>query len=514
MRGLFSGIIRAFAFLRTEVFEVLRQPRLVLTLVLGPFLILLLFGLGYRNTARDLRTQFVVPDMESELARQIEQYATTLGPQLLFMGVTEDEAQALDRLRRREVDVVAVAPPNPYQTIRNNQQVVLTLYHNEIDPYQIEYIKVFGQVYVDEVNRRILKGVIAEETQASAAPIDQSIAQAKGDAAALREALLRGDTTAARQHQDALDQKVSAVELAAGAALRLFGGVQQTFGAPVADGEALSGETLAAFVDLRQQTSALEDIPEGKSDYSVEAQQVTQIENDLTLLESDLGSFQNLDPNVIVTPFRSDVRSVATVQPELSHYFAPSVIALLLQHLAVTFAALSIVRERALGTMELFRVSPISAGEMLIGKYASYLIFGGLIAAALTALLYFALGVPMLGDWRYYALALAGLLFASLGIGFVISLISQTDSQAVQYSMIVLLTSVFFSGFILALETLWAPVRTISWALPATYAIILLRDIMLRGALPNAIFLGGLGAIGLALLVVAWLLLRRRMARI
>jgi ABC-type multidrug transport system permease subunit len=80
--------------------------------------------------------------------------------------------------------------------------------------------------------------------------------------------------------------------------------------------------------------------------------------------------------------------------------------------------------------------------------------------------------------------------------------------------MIILLTSVFFSGFILALEALWEPIRVISWALPATYTISLLRDVMLRGAVPNLILFGGLAGIGLVLLVLAWLLLRRRMARI
>jgi len=72
-------------------------------------------------------------------------------------------------------------------------------------------------------------------------------------------------------------------------------------------------------------------------------------------------------------------------------------------------------------------------------------------------------------------------LFTSLGIGFAISIVSQTDSQAVQYSMIILLASVFFSGFIMSLDMLLPPVRVISWLLPTTYGTLLLRDIALRG---------------------------------
>jgi ABC-2 type transport system permease protein len=80
--------------------------------------------------------------------------------------------------------------------------------------------------------------------------------------------------------------------------------------------------------------------------------------------------------------------------------------------------------------------------------------------------------------------------------------------------MIVLLTSVFFSGFILGLETLWEPVRIISWALPATYGIQLLRDIMLRGDPLAFSLLLQMTAIGLGLFLLAWWLLRRSMVRI
>jgi len=78
--------------------------------------------------------------------------------------------------------------------------------------------------------------------------------------------------------------------------------------------------------------------------------------------------------------------------------------------------------------------------------------------------------------------------------------------------MIVLLTSVFFSGFILGLETLWQPVRVISWALPATYGISLLRGLMLLGDPLAWDTLLQLTAIGVGFFGLAWFLLRRSMA--
>jgi ABC-2 type transport system permease protein len=120
----------------------------------------------------------------------------------------------------------------------------------------------------------------------------------------------------------------------------------------------------------------------------------------------------------------------------------------------------------------------------------------------------------MLGHWSAIVLTVLALIFTSLGIGFIISLISSTDTQAVQYAMIVLLTSVFFGGFILELHTLWQPVRLISWSLPATYGILLLRDIMLRGNPVDLQLLVQFIVIGLILFIIAWFLLRRSMARV
>lgn len=509
MGRVFRFFIRGSAFLRKEIFEVLRQPRLVLSLVLGPFLILFLFGIGYRNEARALRTLFVAEE-GSPLGEQIEEFAATLGPQLIFMGVTSNEARAIQRLHRGQVDLVAVAPDDAYETIRDNQQAVFTLYHNEIDPFQAEYVKYFGQIYVDEVNRRVLR-TITQEGQSEASNVQDDLLAARASAAALRMALEGGDTAEARQHQRDLRRDVSAVEFAVGASLGLLTNVQETVGTN--GGDQIS-QIRSSLSEVRQNTNALDEMENNPtSTPTSEIERVTEIEEDLATLEASLSEFQRIDPTVLVSPFRSEATSVAPVAPRITDYFAPAVIVLLLQHLAVTLAALSFVRDRQLGTLELFRVSPISSVETLLGKYVSYLLFVGVLAAILTALLIFGLRVPMLGLWLSYVLVLAALIFTSLGYGFVISLVSQTDSQAVQYSMIALLAAVFFSGFFLSLETLWAPVRMVSWALPATYGIILLQNIMLRGYLANLPLLATLTAIGVVLFFVALLLLRRQMAR-
>ena len=501
--------IRISAFLGKEIYEVLRQPRLILTLALGPFLILLLFGIGFRNEARPFRTMFVASESD-QLGQQIEQYATTLGPQLIYEGITSSEEAARLRLRRGEVDLVIVVPTDAEQMIRNNEQAVFRLLHNEIDPLQASYVDYFGQIYVGEVNRRILQKITASG-QSETSAIQDDVAAAHQSATAVREALERGDAAGARQSQDELDSNVSALDLALGASLGVLQGVEDTLGKSPDDSS--TSAIASQLADIRTNSSELNNIQDNQSDYSAEAQRAALVEADLAEMETMLAEFQNIQPAVLVSPFRSEAQGVGPVALDIAAFFAPGVLALLLQHLAVTFGALSIVRERQTNTVELFRVSPISPGEVLVGKYLSYMLFGGLLATLLTVLLIFVMRVPMLGNWLTYLLVLFLLLFTSLGLGLVISLLSTTDSQAVQLSMLVLLASVFFSGFFMALHLLLPAVRVVSWMLPVTYGIQMLQQIMLRGQPPSLLLLGGLLAMGLSLFVIAWFLLSRLMAR-
>jgi ABC-2 type transport system permease protein len=504
MGRIFRALIRSSAFLRKEIFESLRQPRLLFTLVLGPFLILLIFGIGYRAVAPPLRTLFVVHE-GSPLVAQIEEYATSLGEQLVYMGVTHDGALALELLQRGDVDVVAVTPADANQTIQNNEQAVFILYHREIDPFQVDYVNYFGQIYVDEVNRRVLREM-AVQGQQEATVLVEDVRFARSSASAMRSALQANDGQRAEVEQRELDRRLDNVTLAIGATLGVLSGVEQTLGGQQ---DAQASAMLQNLTQLRQDSDALQ------QDQNPDArlERVTRIEDSLVRLEENVAEFQRVDPNIMVSPFRSETRSIAPLQPTAPDFFAPAVVALLLQHLAVTFASLSIVRERTTGTMELFRVSPLSALEALLGKYLSYLIFGGIISLALTILLVYVLNIPMLGNWWNYALVVAALLFTSMSIGFLISIFSDNESQAVQNNMIVLLASVFFSGFLMDLSMIWEPVRVVSWSLPTTYGIVLLRDIMLRGVSPDPIVLGGLTAIGVFLFILAALALRRLISR-
>lgn len=234
---------------------------------------------------------------------------------------------------------------------------------------------------------------------------------------------------------------------------------------------------------------------------------------DLIQLNNHLNVFQRISPSVLVDPFTAVTYDTLPQKITPLDFFTPDVIALLLQHVAITIAALSIIRESRFGAMELFRISPISSMETILGKYISYIVFGVIIGTIITLLVYFGLHTPMLGSWIDYALVSLAVIFTSLGIGFVISLISQTESQAVQFAMITLLLSVFFSGFFINLIYFYPPIKIVSYLLPVTYAISLLQGVMLRGETMNPFLIAGLTAYGIILFVASWWLMRRKMIR-
>ena len=435
MTRLFKFLIRISSFISKELTEILRQPRLILTLVLGPFLIMFLFGLGYPEQNRTLRTTFVAENPDA-LQGSMELFTNSASPAIADQDIESDRELALAKLALNQTDLVIVIPENPMETVESNQQAVFTIYHNEVDPFQIAYIQSVARIYVDDVNRRLLQ-TVTEQGQEDAGELQVNLESAIAKTQALKQTIPPSDTSTAAQ--------------------------------------------------------------------------VTDLENDLVTANEQLTTFRSLGASVLVNPFNADTTSLSNIIFTPTEFFAPAVIVLLLQHLSITFASLSIVRERRSGIIELFRVAPISAFETLIGKFISYLLFEILLAGVITFLAVWLLKVPMFGSWTSYALAVVALLFTSLGVGFLISLISQTDTQAVQYSMLLLLASIFFSGFFLDLRLMWDPMKILAWSLPATYGIRMLQDIMLRGATAPATILQGLALIGLGLFLVNWLLLRKRM---
>lgn len=396
MTGLAHLVIRLLALVGKEIVEILRRPGAVVSLVLGPFLIMAIFGLGYSGERRPLETVIVIPP-SSGLPTDIELYRELGSGGLNVRAIAEDRAAADVELQDGTLDLVIVAPEDPEATFRAGEQSVFEVAINVVDPIQVNYAGYLANSLASAVNREILRQA-AEE-----------------------------------------------------------------------------GEGVAADAGL--------------------------IETGETPLA------------VVAAPTRAELRNIAPVSPGVVAFYGPAVLALVLQHLAVTLVALSLVRERTSGIIEMYRVAPVNAWEVLIGKLLAYLFVGGGIAAISVALLQLGFAVPMLGDVGALAGTIALVLVASLGLGLAIAVISDSERQAVQLSLLVLLASVFFSGFVLPVSEFTGPVRGFAYALPVTHGIRLIQDIMLRGAVTQYWAYAVLAVIAMGTLVFSWLILRRGMTR-
>lgn len=488
-QGFVANLIRTGGFVRKELRSVLRQPRLILLLVVGPFLILLLFGFGYTEQSDPFRTLLVLESDDAGLSTDIEELGDAFGSSIDLVGTTTDSANAVDRLERKEVDLLIVAPTDALETIEGGEQAEFTVIHEEVDPIIRQSIGLLATLSVDEVNRQVLAAIVGEAQEGSVA-VEDPASGLTATAGSLVDALESGDDQSARAVRAELEEQLTS--LGGSTSDALLGRVAETLG--IAAGGVIGEALLELDSTDPESADALES--------------ARAVETRLIEFESQLAQAQEMDPQLLVSPFDVSVKTLREFPGEPAVFYSPGVLMLLVQHLAVTFAALSLVRERQLGTTEIFRVSPLSISEFLTGKYIAFVLIVGTVSLALTGLM-FAFGVPIGGAGWLYPLTVMLVLLASLGLGFVISAASQTDSQAIQYAMLVLLVSIFFTGFIIPLDRLLPPVQVVSFLLPATFGITAVHDIVFRGAVPDPEIIAGLAGYVVVMSVLAWFFARR-----
>jgi ABC-2 type transport system permease protein len=211
-----------------------------------------------------------------------------------------------------------------------------------------------------------------------------------------------------------------------------------------------------------------------------------------------------------------EVRPQILYNPEMRspNFFVPGVIGIVLQIATVFATAMSLVRERERGTLEQLLVSPLSRWGLMLGKLVPYLIIGMVMAVVLFVIMRYLFHVPIAGDLGALMVGTLCYVFCLLSLGLLISTRAENQMQALQMSMMFILPSVFFSGFIFPRETMPAIFYALSTVIPATYYIELERAIVLRGAsLAEFWFhLAMLAAMGLVLFSLCALRFRRKIA--
>jgi len=171
--------------------------------------------------------------------------------------------------------------------------------------------------------------------------------------------------------------------------------------------------------------------------------------------------------------------------PELRSalFLVPGLIAYIGMISAVISTALSVVREKERGTMEQVRMAPLSTVAYIVGKTLPYfcISMGTSIAVILASMLLF--GLPMNGSWLMLIFSLSLYLAGALGLGLMISTVA--DSQQAAFQMAILasfLPTMMLSGFVFPIASMPAPIRAVTYVVPARYFLVALRSIVLKGA--------------------------------
>jgi len=489
------SLIRVLGFCDKEILEVARQPKLMLTLVLGPFLILFLFGIGYRSQRQPLRTLFVA-EKNDPISEEIYHFLPALGPQLDFRGITGDLKSARNKLQNKEIDVIVVAPENTGKEISENRQAVFTLLHDEMNPVESDYIRLTGEVFVDKLNHQLLDSVVATERKQLQLDIQVAIETIRR----LRSQLEDADITAARESQTSLNNALD----------RIAHSLRSRLDSSDSSPNDQVRDLLSNMANLHAVvTSSL--VPEqSKRNYAMEIQNSASVENNLIVLASQVQNLKTPDAYLMLAPFSSKTENLTHAQPQLAEYFSPGILILLLQHLAIVLSALSLVREFRGRNLEVLRVSPVRDSELLLGKSSGVLIVCAVISSLLTMLVVYGLRVQMIGDWMQYGVVICSVLFPSIAIGMFISALSDSEEQSILLSMLLFLSSILFTGLFLNLDLLWSPLRIISYLFPATYGIRLVQDVMLRGDSVAMIWIEILVVLGLVFSLAASIFSRRR----
>jgi ABC-type multidrug transport system permease subunit len=173
-----------------------------------------------------------------------------------------------------------------------------------------------------------------------------------------------------------------------------------------------------------------------------------------------------------------------------------------------------VVREREFGTLEQLFVTPVGSSGLLLGKLAPYALVGTVEMLIVLSVMAFVFQVPIQGNlWLLMGLS-SFFIVCALGLGLLVSTLATTQVEAVQFAFVIMLPSVLLSGFVFPREQMPLPIYVLTFAIPATYFIQILRGVVLRGAdlIDLTPWVTGLAVCCLVILVLSLVRFRKQLA--
>lgn len=197
---------------------------------------------------------------------------------------------------------------------------------------------------------------------------------------------------------------------------------------------------------------------------------------------------------------------------ESRNFNVPAIVVQILVVITMLLTSMAIVREKEFGTMEQLIVTPITSGELIIGKAIPYAFIGMVDICLIITVAVFYFEVPLLGSLGLLFLTALIFMISTLAIGLLVSTISSSQQQAMISAFFFIMPAILLSGFAFPISNMPESIQYLTYINPLRYFMVILRAVFLKGLsgwqLLDQIL--PLLAIGLTVLIIATLRFRKR----
>ncbi len=219
----------------------------------------------------------------------------------------------------------------------------------------------------------------------------------------------------------------------------------------------------------------------------------------ITAYQSELNALHHA-PYQITT----EVRMLYNPELKGAPNFVPGVMALVLMLIGVMMTAVSIVKEKENGTMEVLLVSPFRPFLVILSKAVLYLIISIINVAIILLLSVFLLDLPIHGSIALLFGESILLIITALSMGLLISTSTDSQQTAMLLSMMgMMLPTLLFTGFMFPIENMPVPLQIISNIVPAKWYYIIVKSIMIKGLGISMIWKETLILAGMTVILIA-----------
>ena len=179
---------------------------------------------------------------------------------------------------------------------------------------------------------------------------------------------------------------------------------------------------------------------------------------------------------------KTEQRMLYNPQLKGAYNFVPGVMAMVLLLVCTMMTAITIVREKETGTMEIMLVSPVRPILVIFAKAIPYLLLSIVNITSILLLSVFVLEVPINGSVALLMLISILFTLVSLALGLLISSATSSQSTAMFISLIgMLLPTIMLSGFMFPVENMPLPLRVVSNVVPAKWYYYMVKAVMIKG---------------------------------